>query len=178
MFQAYEHTYSLLENTLCPLFHQSEEYFTFLCGQRESAMVNKSGNRVTKKQSEGWGVSKLSSKIQKIRGALRSSPIEGQTVFYTDANDMSGDVVDAGDLGEGDFVDDDLDCDSDFIEVEESSGRSLEPRDLSAWRVTIPNVQMRRESTGNSTASAIGGNTKNPGTTFLIHVRRIDVQGE
>ncbi|XP_046401263.1 sorting nexin-14-like isoform X2 [Ischnura elegans] len=193
LFQAYEHAYSLLENTLCPLFHQSEEYYIFLCGQKDSAQFNKSGNsspsmhgspakvRSSKKQSEGWGVSKLSSKIQKIRGALRSSPIEGQTVFYMDPGELgSGDVVDAGDLGEGDFVDegDDLDCDSDFIEVEESSGRSLEPRDLSAWRVTIPNVQVRRESTGNSTAGAIGGNTRSPGTTFLIHVRRIDVQGE
>ncbi|XP_071449604.1 sorting nexin-14-like isoform X2 [Hetaerina americana] len=193
LYQAYEHAYSLLENTLCPLFHQSEEYYIFLCGQKESAHFNKSGNsspslhgspakvRSSKKQSEGWGVSKLSSKIQKIRGALRSSPVEGQTVFYMDPGDIgSGDVVDAGDLGEGDFVDegDDLDCDSDFIEVEESSGRSLEPRDLSAWRVTIPNVQVRRESSGNSTAGAIGGNTRSPGTTFLIHVRRIDVQGE
>ncbi|GFG30201.1 hypothetical protein Cfor_10179, partial [Coptotermes formosanus] len=44
LFQAYEYAYSLLENSLCPLFHESDDYFTLLCGRRLPSGYNKSGS--------------------------------------------------------------------------------------------------------------------------------------
>nr|CAD7454246.1 unnamed protein product [Timema tahoe] len=113
LFQAYEYAYSLLENNLCPLFHQSDDYYMLLCGQRLPSGYSKSGSRrvypvvsspmlqgspakgrVNKKWSDSGAVARISNKLNKIKGALRSQPVEGHT-FDSDST---------LDLGETEFV--------------------------------------------------------------------------
>ncbi|XP_063236943.1 sorting nexin-14-like [Bacillus rossius redtenbacheri] len=121
LFQAYEHAYGLLENVLCPLFHQSDDYYVLLCGQRLPNGFSKSGSRGNKKWSDSGAVARISSRLNKIKGALRSQPVEGHT-FETDST---------LDLGESEFAED-------LRLAGAASGR-----DLNAWRVSIPSVQTR-----------------------------------
>nr|CAD7261904.1 unnamed protein product [Timema shepardi] len=121
LFQAYEYAYSLLENNLCPLFHQSDDYYMLLCGQRLPSGYSKSGSRVNKKWSDSGTVARISNKLNKIKGALRSQPVEGHT-FDSDST---------LDLGETEFAED--------LHLSESSTQ----RDLNAWRVSIPSVDTR-----------------------------------
>ncbi|XP_021925834.1 sorting nexin-14-like isoform X2 [Zootermopsis nevadensis] len=124
LFQAYEYAYSLLENSLCPLFHESDDYYTLLCGQRLPSGYNKSGSRSMKKWSDGGAVARLSSRLHKIKGALRTQPVEGH-VYDTDS---------ALDLGETEYAED--------LHLSDSSESY---RDLSAWRVSIPCVDTRQD---------------------------------
>lgn len=41
MFKAYDIAYSSLEETYCPLFYLSDEYFIQLCGERKTLKVPK-----------------------------------------------------------------------------------------------------------------------------------------
>lgn len=125
LFQAYEYAYSLLENSLCPLFHESDDYFTLLCGHRLPSGYNKSGSRSTKKWSDGGAVARLSSRLHKIKGALRAQPVEGH-VYDSDL---------ALDLGEGEFAED--------FQLPDTSESY---RDLSAWRVSIPRVDTHQDA--------------------------------
>ncbi|XP_069690974.1 sorting nexin-14-like isoform X2 [Periplaneta americana] len=157
LFQAYEYAYSLLENTLCPLFHESDDYYTLLCGQRLPSGYNKSGSsspmlqgspakgRATKKWTEGGAVARLSSRLHKIKGALRAQPVEGHA-YDTDST---------LDLGETEFAED--------LQLSDTSESN---RDLSAWRVSIPCVDVRRDATNKSCP------------LFNIDVQRIDVKSE
>lgn len=45
LFQAYEVTYTLLEETYLPLFHQSDEFFPLICGNRLTPGFSKSGSK-------------------------------------------------------------------------------------------------------------------------------------
>ncbi|KAK7792107.1 hypothetical protein R5R35_009644 [Gryllus longicercus] len=160
LFQAYEYAFSQLENVLGPLFHQSDDYFTLLCGQRLPTGYSKSGSsspmlqgspakgRSSKKWNEGGAVARLSSRLHKIKGVLRTQPVEGHTYDVTD-------VTDPGlDLGETDFAED--------LPIEEATTY----RDLSAWRVSIPSVETRQDI--NSKAVPV----------YIINVQRIDVRSE
>nr|CAD7598805.1 unnamed protein product [Timema genevievae] len=163
LFQAYEYAYSLLENNLCPLFHQSDDYYMLLCGQRLPSGYSKSGSRrvypvvsspmlqgspakgrVNKKWSDSGAVARISNKLNKIKGALRSQPVEGHT-FDSDST---------LDLGETEFAED--------LHLSESSTQ----RDLNAWRVSIPSVDTRFDI----------NNKTYP--VFNINVQRIDVNTE
>nr|CAD7411675.1 unnamed protein product [Timema poppensis] len=184
LFQAYEYAYSLLENNLCPLFHQSDDYYMLLCGQRLPSGYSKSGSRrvypvfstvrlqrpcmflylqlalisfsspmlqgspakgrVNKKWSDSGTVARISNKLNKIKGALRSQPVEGHT-FDSDST---------LDLGETEFAED--------LHLSESSTQ----RDLNAWRVSIPSVDTRFDI----------NNKTYP--VFNINVQRIDINTE
>ncbi|XP_067005138.2 sorting nexin-14 [Anabrus simplex] len=121
LFQAYEFAYSQLENSLGPLFHQSDDYYTLLCGQRLPSGYNKSGSRASKKWSDGGAVARISNRLHKIKGVLRAQPVEGHTF------DNDSALV----LGETEFAED--------VPLSDSSTY----RDLSAWRVSIPSVENR-----------------------------------
>ncbi|KAJ9589467.1 hypothetical protein L9F63_017328, partial [Diploptera punctata] len=144
LFQAYEYAYSLLENSLCPLFHESDDYYTLLCGQRLPSGYNKSGSRASKKWSDGGAVARLSSRLHKIKGALRAQPIEGH------AFDTDGTL----DLGESEYAED--------LQLSDTESN----RDLSAWRVSIPSVDTRQDT------------SNKPYPVFNINVQRIDVKSE
>ncbi|XP_024085830.1 sorting nexin-14-like isoform X2 [Cimex lectularius] len=129
LFQAYEHAYSLLDKNYCPLFHTSDEFFTWLCGPRTPASYNISGARRSKKQ-EGT-VSKLSSKLHKIKGALRSQTILDGHAYDSEVLQLEADTEFGDDL---------------VLMAEE------EERDLSSWKIRINNVDNKLDlSTGKLT---------------------------
>ncbi|XP_019640211.1 PREDICTED: sorting nexin-14-like [Branchiostoma belcheri] len=72
LFSAYEHAYGLLENTFLPLFYQSDDYYTMLCGGRLPTNIPKSASRSAgKKSMEPFAaVSKFGNKL---KGMLRSN---------------------------------------------------------------------------------------------------------
>lgn len=125
LFQAYEYAYSLLENSLCPLFHESDDYFIFLCGQRLPSGYSKSGSRSTKKWSDGGAVARLSNRLHKIKGALRAQPVEGHAYDADSTLDLGG---------------------TEFAEDLQLSDTSESYRDLSAWRISIPYVDTRQDA--------------------------------
>uniref|UniRef100_T1HCS5 PXA domain-containing protein n=1 Tax=Rhodnius prolixus TaxID=13249 RepID=T1HCS5_RHOPR len=148
LFQAYEHAYSLLDKNYCPLFHTSDEFYTWLCGPRTPCSVNLSGANTPSlpgspvkpgyksKRNEG-AVSKLSNKLHKIKGALRAQTVDGHA-YASDATDVT------------EFTED-------LTLMEEE-----EERDLSSWRVRIFNVDNKLDpSTGKQTP------------TYTIFVQRI-----
>ncbi|GFG30199.1 hypothetical protein Cfor_10178 [Coptotermes formosanus] len=79
----------------------------------------------TKKWNDGGAVARLSSRLHKIKGALRAQPVEGQAYD----SDLTLD------LGEGEFAED--------LQLPDTSESY---RDLSAWRVSIPRIDTRQDA--------------------------------
>lgn len=48
LFEAYEVAYANLEETYCPLFYLSDEYFQLLCGEKEAPKSTKGNIRYLK----------------------------------------------------------------------------------------------------------------------------------
>ncbi|XP_042895599.1 sorting nexin-14 [Parasteatoda tepidariorum] len=149
LFRAYDHAYRLLENTYCPMFMQSERYFSLLCGERNSNSNAKGGGKGSKKGSSNpSAISKLGNKL---KGVFTAHVDDGQ--MYEEESGI--------DLAEAMFTD------SSSIASESESAYTMEddPRlkNLSTWRVFIPQVMMRMDS-----------NCKYY-HTFRIEVQRIDV---
>nr|XP_054762463.1 sorting nexin-14-like [Lytechinus pictus] len=147
LFEAYEYVFSLLESTYCPLFHHSEEYYTLLCGKRRLALARGSSKVASKRPSDTFAaMSKLGSKI---KGVFKGQS-DGDSLFnldlYEESSQPSSDV---------DLASDDEDT--------HHTGISSPQHDLSAWRVSIPSVEMKLE----------GGKE---GFVFIIGIQRIDVR--
>lgn len=144
LFEAYEYVFSLLESTYCPLFHHSEEYYTLLCGKRRLALARAGSRVASKKPSETFAaMSKLGSRI---KGVFKGQT-DGESLFnldlYEESSQPSSDV---------DQISDDEDT--------HQTGVSSPQHDLSAWRVSIPGVDMKMEG----------------GFVFIIDIQRIDVR--
>lgn len=135
LFQAYEHAYSLLDNNYCPLFHTSDEFYTWLCGPRTPCSFSISGssspsapgspskNSVERRS----GSSRLSHRLHKIKGALKQQTVLEGTALDTDVLQLEGDTEFAEDLT--------------LMEDEE------EERDLSSWRVRVREVGYKMDTT-------------------------------
>ncbi|CAL1295601.1 unnamed protein product [Larinioides sclopetarius] len=152
LFRAYEHAYKLLENVYCPMFLQSEKYFSLLCGERSSTSGAKgSGKSNRKGNSNPSAMSKLGTKIKGVfvthvdDGQIceEESGIDLAEALFTDASAPPSDEVDAYTMED-------------------------DPRlkKLTAWRVFIPQVMMRMDQ-----------NCKYY-HTFRIEVQRIDVRDQ
>ncbi|XP_046688074.1 sorting nexin-14-like isoform X1 [Homalodisca vitripennis] len=138
LFQAYEHAYNLLDSVYCPQFHTSDDFYSWLCGPKVLSNSSKSGSsspslpgspaksRGGRKTADSLGaVSRLSSRLNKLKGALKASPVtDGQTCD-----------VDTSSL--------ELQTDTDFAEALQYEAE----RDLSAWRVSILNTFSRVDPT-------------------------------
>ncbi|BES99188.1 Hypothetical proteinA domain [Nesidiocoris tenuis] len=146
LFMAFEHAYGLLDKNYCPLFHTSDEFYTWLCGPRTPASHNVSGAsspsipgspaRLGRSPRRNDGaVSKLSTKLHKIKGALKPQTVDGQ-IFDTDVLPLEGDT----EFGE---------------ELDEEE----EERDLSSFRIKVKDVEYDLTS------------SKSP--TYLISVRKL-----
>nr|CAD7202115.1 unnamed protein product [Timema douglasi] len=81
LFQAYEYAYSLLENNLCPLFHQSDDYYMLLCGQRLPSGYSKSGSSTVKLQRPCMFLYLQLALISFSSPMLQGSPAKGRTRF-------------------------------------------------------------------------------------------------
>ncbi|XP_006816273.2 sorting nexin-14-like [Saccoglossus kowalevskii] len=170
LFRAYEHAYNLLENTFCPLFHQSDAYYTMLCGRRLSYDCRPlspvsdlspttpspppsppppppSAAQLQQRRRSNEPLSAVSKLGSRIKGVFKSQTVEERLLM--EAEDM-------------------LESDSpqsvtDILGVEDILPLSFPLRDLSAWRVNILRCGLRQE-----------GNNKY--FVYVIHVDRLDVR--
>ncbi|XP_022528785.2 sorting nexin-14 isoform X3 [Astyanax mexicanus] len=136
LFEAYEHVLSLLENVFTPMFCHSDEYFRQLLRGAESPTRNSrlSRNSVslddirnTSKRGESFGISRIGSKI---KGVFKSTTMEGAMLpSYGLAE------------GEDDMVEEAIMVMEDDLPMEAISTPST-PRNLSAWSITIPYVDL------------------------------------
>lgn len=152
LFRAYDHAYRLLENTYCPMFLQSDRYFSLLCGERCSSANARGAGKGSRK---GYpGPSTISKLGNKLKGVFTTYVDDGH--IYEEEEGI--------DLTETTF--------SDAVSSFESEGDVYTMEDdprlkkLSAWRVFIPQVMMRMDQ-----------NCKYY-HTFRIEVQRIDVRDE
>ncbi|KAK6170027.1 hypothetical protein SNE40_018516 [Patella caerulea] len=147
MFQAYEHAYDLLENTFLPLFHQSDDYYTMLCGDRSGSQSSRNSSRLAKKKDV---LSNLSSKLKGVfKANTGEEKLPGLEFSDTDlalpTNSSS--------------VHNDVDLDDDIID------KGHPKHDLSTWRVTIPMIGARPDPE----------NMKRQYFVFIIEIGRADV---
>ncbi|NXQ37193.1 SNX14 protein, partial [Alaudala cheleensis] len=125
LFEAYEHVLSLLENVFTPMFCHSDEYFRHLLRGAESPTRNSKFNRTTQKRGESFGISKIGNKI---KGVFKSSAMEGAMLPNYNLNEGEDDFIEEGVM----VMEDDS--------PEEAVTTPNTPRNLAAWKITIPYV--------------------------------------
>ncbi|NWX11131.1 SNX14 protein, partial [Caloenas nicobarica] len=125
LFEAYEHVLSLLENVFTPMFCHSDEYFRHLLRGAESPTRNSKFNRTTQKRGESFGISKIGNKI---KGVFKSSAMEGAILPNYNLNEGEDDFIEEGVM----VMEDDS--------PEETVSTPNTPRNLSAWKISIPYV--------------------------------------
>lgn len=130
--QAYEQTYNLLENKYWIVFQNSDEYFSWICGPRNISMINSSQKTFLNKEKNSSS-SKISRKLNRLKGALKSSVIyDGQIDSLSSGFDTE--------FGE------DLSVNNEIINSE---------RDLNTWKVIDVTSAMKLESGSNGGQSLI-----------------------
>ncbi|CAH3197092.1 unnamed protein product, partial [Porites evermanni] len=121
--RAYEYAYNLLETTFLPLFYQSDDYFSLLCGSRLPAKpLYKPASRVSKKKFDPLA------EFSRLAGKLKDkmmNPTKDDSPYEEDAFDIP-----------------DTPPDFDLESEEEMELEEKESRDLSMWKITIPHVIM------------------------------------
>jgi len=128
LYEAYDQTYSVLENRYWKEFHNSDEYFSWICGPRnvlDTSSLQKSSNE--KKNL----ISKL--KMNRIKGALKSS-----TVYDGQIDSLLSEYV--TEFGE------DLSIDNEIVTSE---------RNLNTWRVTDITSSIKLDSGSNGGQSLV-----------------------
>ncbi|NXL95358.1 SNX14 protein, partial [Alectura lathami] len=125
LFEAYEHVLSLLENVFTPMFCHSDEYFRHLLRGAESRTRNSKFNRTTHKRGESFGISRIGNKI---KGVFKSSAMEGAMLPNYNLNEGEDDFIEEGVI----VMEDDS--------PEEAVSTPNTPRNLSAWKISIPYV--------------------------------------
>ncbi|NXJ67012.1 SNX14 protein, partial [Rostratula benghalensis] len=125
LFEAYEHVLSLLENVFTPMFCHSDEYFRHLLRGAESPTRNSKFNRTTQKRGESFGISRIGNKI---KGVFKSSAMEGAMLPNYNLNEGEDDFIEEGVM----VMEDDS--------PEEAVSTPNTPRNLAAWKITIPYV--------------------------------------
>lgn len=125
LYQAHQEAHTLLEITCLPSFHHSYQMYTLLCGQQTPATPPKSINQNSREAGAAGMGSRLSNQIGRIQRVLRTSAVDGAP-YQTD-NVYQAEEVDCSPRLHG-------------IPNSFEDGRS---RDLTAWRVTVPDVDGR-----------------------------------
>ncbi|XP_055997437.1 sorting nexin-14-like isoform X2 [Ostrea edulis] len=157
LFKAYDHTYDLLENTFLPLFHQSDDYYTMLCGSREPSQVARAMPKPVERR--GFGLSNIGTKIKGVfrSGEMRSLPEtapdfeDSDKITISSCNSLDDEISDSV-IGDGELPD--------FTEINIP--------DLSTWRVSIPRIGARPDP----------DNMRKQFFVFIIDVRRVDMSNE
>lgn len=158
MFRAYEHVYNLLNKTFLPLFHQSEEYYTMICGERLASQVN---NRSIVKPSrkKDSSISSFGSKIKEV-----FKPSDTRSISSLDILDIENtEDADSVTVASASSLEDEAPYDDLERTIEQ-----LHPHDLSTWRVTIPKLGARPDPE----------NPKKQHFVFIVEVRRVDMSDE
>lgn len=132
LYQAYEQTYSLLENRYWVEFHNSDEYFSWICGPRNIPDTSSSQESLSNNEKKN-PTSKLGRKLNRIKCVLKSN-----TVYDGQIDSLSSDCD--PEFGE------DLSIDSEIINSE---------RDLNTWKVIDVTSAMKLESGSNGGQSLV-----------------------
>ncbi|XP_076459987.1 sorting nexin-14-like isoform X3 [Babylonia areolata] len=163
LFKAYEHAYDLLQHTFLPMFHQSDDYYLMLCGDRPNSSASRQlpnslqslkNNNSRASRKKDFGFSNLGSKIK--------------DVFRSNSEDRAGGdfEVPEGPLGTVPpmgRVEEEM---SEEVVYPPGSDEETQGHDLSSWRVTIPRTGVRPDP----------DNPRKHYYVFIIDVRRVDVQ--
>ncbi|XP_052220353.1 sorting nexin-14-like isoform X2 [Dreissena polymorpha] len=149
MFRAYEHVYNLLNHTFLPLFHQSAEYYTMICGERLASQMSRSTPNPVKK---GKTLSVLGSKISKVFKPSDTRSLNSLDMLGIE-NTEDADTVTVVSTSS---LDD---------EVSVSDLDAALDHDLSTWRVTIPRLGARPDPE----------NPKKQFFVFIVEIRRVDI---
>uniref|UniRef100_T1IH03 PX domain-containing protein n=1 Tax=Strigamia maritima TaxID=126957 RepID=T1IH03_STRMM len=125
LFKCYDQAFRLLEKTFWPLFHQSDSYFTLLCGSRLTESSGRASGRSPKKELSA--VSKIGNKLTKIKDVFKTSNIDNRALddLFDQNFDISEEIA-VCEMGIGDTASVDSD--------------SLRSKDMSAWRLSIPKL--------------------------------------
>ncbi|CAN9507349.1 unnamed protein product [Ophioblennius macclurei] len=133
LFEAYEHVLSLLEKVFTPMFCHSDEYFRHLLRGSDFTARNSRSSRNFSKRGESFGISRFGSKL---KGVFKSSTMEGALLPPSAANDLEDDVEEATVV---------MEDDSAPAPAPELSGVPGSQRNLSAWSITIPYIDLYEE---------------------------------
>ncbi|XP_053384502.1 sorting nexin-14-like [Mercenaria mercenaria] len=158
MFRAYEHVYNLLNKTFLPLFHQSEEYYTMICGERLASQVH---NRYVAKQpnKKNSGIASFGSKIKEV-----FKPADTRSISSLDLLDIENtDDADTVTVASASSLEDE----AQFEDLEHTI-EQFTPHDLSTWRVTIPRLGARSDPE----------NPKKQFFVFIVEIRRVEYENE
>uniref|UniRef100_A0A6J0TJ57 Sorting nexin-14 isoform X2 n=1 Tax=Pogona vitticeps TaxID=103695 RepID=A0A6J0TJ57_9SAUR len=128
-YEAFEHVFSLLETVYIPRFCHTDEFFRYLLKEDESPTRNSKS-----KSSQKKGESGIRSISSKIKGVFKSTTMEGAVLpSYGLAE------------GEDDFIEEGIMVMEDDSPVEALSTPNT-PRNLAAWKITIPYVDFFEDS--------------------------------
>ncbi|KAK3581483.1 hypothetical protein CHS0354_031816 [Potamilus streckersoni] len=171
LFKAYEHVYNLLSKTFLPLYHQSEEYYIMLCGDRvetqtrcrstanylyvPKSTTNIPSNARQQKKRE-FNIISIGSKLKEVFKPSSSLDLkssedmqeDADTVTITSNSSIEDEVVSAQDSHE--------------------ENQEIHPHDLSTLRVSIPRLGARPEP----------DNPHKQFYVFIVDVRRVDMATE
>uniref|UniRef100_A0A7M5X746 Sorting nexin n=2 Tax=Clytia hemisphaerica TaxID=252671 RepID=A0A7M5X746_9CNID len=121
LFQAYEFAVDLLDKTYVPMFHQSEEFYSLLCGDKSPKKKRAAEINLAKRKFMGFeNFSKLASKIK----AKKQERDFGEQFSFDDNDSPAEEAFES----EEEYELDDDDADEDEV------------LDLSYWHITIPKV--------------------------------------
>nr|XP_022337041.1 sorting nexin-14-like isoform X1 [Crassostrea virginica] len=174
LFKAYDHTYDLLENTFLPLFHQSNDYYTMLCGSRETTQVTKAAPNLIAPsrpllcsfrpvERKTFGFSNIGTKI---KGVFRSGEMKSQPDLLGAMDFIE--ELEKNPEGSLNSLEDDEVPDSMISDGEMPDFTQISIPDLSTYRVSIPRIGARPEPE----------NPKKQFFVFIIDIRRVDMSSE
>lgn len=130
LYQAYEQTYSILENSYWIEFHNSDEYFSWISGPRNfNGYSSQESLSSTEKKSS---TSKLNRKLNRLKGALKSS-----TIYDGQIDSLSSE------------------CEPEFGEDLSVENEIISERDLSLWKVVDVTSAIKLESGSNGGQSLV-----------------------
>lgn len=126
LFRAYEHAVDILEKIYAPLFHQSEEFYALLCGNRISSRKRIVESNLSKRKFMPFAeLSKIAGKIKAKKQKVKE---DKSLAIFLDDREGTEEAYEAYEDSDGDY-DDNEDDDSDD-----------EVYDLSYWHVIIANI--------------------------------------
>ncbi|XP_028417389.1 sorting nexin-14-like isoform X2 [Dendronephthya gigantea] len=129
LYKAYEHAFDQLEHIYLPLFHQSDEYFNMICGNRDSEKPTMKPTPRTQKKKFGEPIGKKLVKGFKDKLSLPKA----QEGHFKMIEDDPFDII----------IDEASDAMLDPIDIDEAlelPDTMLTVRDMSDWIISIPKV--------------------------------------
>ncbi|XP_059174499.1 sorting nexin-14-like isoform X2 [Physella acuta] len=155
LFKAYEHAYDLLENNFLPMFHQSDDYYSMICGDRPNSSLSRQSSSFFSAKNNSLRLNKkkdftLAQLGNKLKDVFKSDEKLGNNI------DVGVDGISLNSLTPS--------IEEELEETLTSGDHSM--HDLSSWRVTIPRIGARPDPE----------NPRKQYFVFIIDIRRLDIE--